>query len=142
MERTTGYVANGKKELKNYGVSFTYEDDVLKTVSTKYATVYINNNTTDNASVTDTQEHLNIASTNNWLANKLIYGDAIRETSTQGTGNNSWYEDDSYFPGLYYPFTIRGGSFRGMDGPGLFNFSRTNAPSHYGDGFRAVVVVL
>ena len=142
VERTTGYVANGKKELKNYGASFTYEDDVLKTVSTKYATVYINNNTTDNASVTDTQEHLNIASTNNWLANKLIYGDAIRETSTQGTGNNSWYEDDSYFPGLYYPFTIRGGSFRGMDGPGLFNFSRTNAPSHYGDGFRAVVVVL
>ena len=78
---------------------------------------------------------------NNWLANKLIYGDAIRETSTTGTGTTSWYSDGSYFPGLYAPFSVRGGRFYGGTGAGLFCVDRNGGNSGYSTGFRAVVVV-
>ncbi len=140
-ERTTGYVANGKSQLKDYGVAIAYEGDTLKTISTKYTTVYPHNSTTDSTSVTDTTENLNTASSNNWLANTLIYGDAIRETSTAGTGKTSWYEDTSGFHGLQFPFSYRGGTFFNGSDTGLFFFYRGTGDSHYGSGFRAVVVV-
>ena len=140
-ERTAGYVANGKSQLKTYGASLTYDGDSLKTVSTKYATVYPHNSTYDSTSISDTESNLNTASTNNWLANTLIYGDAIREISTQGTGSHSWYNDGSGFPGLYAPFTDRGGSFGDGSSAGLFYFARNDGASYYTFGFRAVVVV-
>ncbi len=140
-ERTTGYVANGKGQLKSYGSSIAYEGDTLKTISTKYTTVYPHNSTYDSTSISDTETNLNAASNNNWIANTLIYGDAIRETSTQGTGSYSWYNDGSNSPGLYYPFSVRGGHYFYDTSAGLFYFGRHNGRSHYYSGFRAVVVV-
>ncbi len=143
-ERTTGYIANESESLENYGKSMTYEGSNLKTISTKYSTVYLHNSETDRPDIIDSSgssTNLNIASNNNWVANKLIYGDAFRETSTAGTGNGSWYNDGSYFPGLYTSFAIRGGSFYNGEGAGLLYFARRDGGSDFSGGFRAVVVV-
>ena len=142
-ERTTGYVANENGSLGN-GRSIAYDGSTLRTISTKYTTVYLHNSETDKPGITDVANdstNLNKASTNNWLANTLIYGDAIRETSTAGTGSTSWYSDGSYFPGLYYPFSIRGGNYSNGTSAGLFFFYRDGGSSRYNAGFRAVVVV-
>ena len=116
----------------------------MKTISTKYITVYPYNTETDNTEITDISgntTNLNIASTNNWKVNTLIYGDAIRETSTEGTGSTSWYNDYSYFWGLGYPFSIRSGNFNSKSNAGLFFFYRTNGGSAFHIGFRAVIVI-
>ena len=143
-ERTTGYVANQNSNLSNYGRSIAYDGNNLRTISTKYTTVYPHNSETDKPGITDVANdstNLNIASNNNYALNTLIYGDAIRETSTAGTGNNSWYDDASGFPGLYSPFSVRGGRYYYGSAAGLFCFSRGSGNSGYSSGFRAVVVV-
>ena len=86
-------------------------------------------------------ENLNTASTNNWIENTLIYGDAIREISTAGIGNSLWYGDASYFPGIDSPFIFRGGVYLSGSGSGLFYFNRHNGGGMYYSGFRAVVIV-
>ena len=140
-ERTTGYVANQNDNLSKYGRSIAFEGDTLKTISTKYTTVYPYNNTYDNTTIEITNEFLNTASTNNWIENTLIYGDAIRETSTAGTDNNSWYNDASNFLGLNNPFNIRGRNYGSGESAGLFCFVRHGGNSNYSGGFRAVVIV-
>ena len=143
-ERTTGYVANNSSQLSSYGRSIAYEGNNLRAISTKYTTVYPHNSETDKPEITDAPNdstNLNIASNNNYARNTLIYGDAIRETSTGGTGSTSWYGDASSFPGLYNPFTLRGGSYSGGSADGLFYFTRGDGNSTYHSGFRAVVVV-
>ena len=139
-ERTTGYVANGNDYLNVYGRSIAYEKDTLKTISTKYTTVYPYNSTTDNTDIIDSSTNLNIASNNNYALNTLIYGDAIRETSTQGTGSYSWYQDASPFIGLSRPSSVRGGGYNSGTDAGLFSFYRANGASNSDYGFRAVVV--
>ena len=139
-ERTAGYIANQNINLKEYGASIAYEGENLKTVSTKYTTVYLHDSTTDNTSVSDTETDLNTASTNNWKVNP-IYGDGIRETSTGGTGNTAWYSDKSFFLGLYNPLSYRGGRYIFGPNAGLFYFDANNGSQSYGSGFRATVIV-
>ena len=136
-ERTTGYVANENENLSNYGKSIAYDGNNLKTTSTKYTMVYPHNADTDKEGINDSTN----ASNNNWSANSLIYGDGIRETSTSGTASNSWYGDTSYFPGLSNPFLVRGGGYYNRESTGVFAFVRSDGISHYGNGFRAVVIV-
>ena len=143
-ERTAGYVANENENLSTYGRSIAYDGNNLKTISTKYTTVYPHNSETDKPGITDDvndSTNLNIASNNNYALNTLIYGDAIREMSTAGTGNNSWYNDASNFIGLYSPFTFRGGRYLNDVSAGLFSFGCGNGSSECGSGFRAVVIV-
>ena len=140
-ERTASYVANGNSNLKTYGSSITYNGSTLKTISTKYTMVYPHDSSTDKTDITNNETNLNTASTNNWKANTLIYGDAVRETSTAGTGSTSWYGDYSYFPGLYSPFSIRGGGAWNGSTAGLFYFNRYNGNSNFNNGFRAVLAV-
>ena len=85
-------------------------------------------------------QSLDDASKANYAANTKIYGDAIRETSTAGLGQTSWYSDYSYFVGADNPFFIRGGNYWGTSGAGLFYFSRCGGGSHYVSGFRSVLV--
>ena len=141
FERTAAYVANGRGELKTYGASIAYDGNTLRTASTKYTTTYPFDSSTDNTGITNNETNLNTASANNYKKNTLIYGDGIRETSTAGTGSSSWYGDYSYYPGLYGPFSIRGGDLWNGSGAGLFSFNRTNGNSHYNHGFRAVLAV-
>ena len=139
-ERTASYVANNHKNLLTYGESVAYNQDVLKTASTKYTMVYPYDSSVDNSTKTDNEENLNAASNANYKKNTKIYGDAIRETSTAGTGTSSWQDDYSYFAGLYYPFVLRGGHFWDGSHAGRFFFTRANGHSSFTNGFRPVVV--
>ena len=140
-ERTAAYVANGNNNLKGYGASIAYDGSTLRTANTKYTTAYPFDSSTDNTGITNNDTNLNTASMNNYKKNTLIYGDGIRETSTAGTGNSSWYGDSSSYPGLDYPFSIRGGYLWNGSTAGLFCFSRGNGGSSFDGGFRAVLTV-
>ena len=100
--------------------------------SSEYVTVYPKGETSG--------QSLDDASKSNYAANTKIYGDAIRETSTAGLSQTSWYSDYSYFVGAYYPFFVRGGHCWDTSGAGLFYFSRYAGDSSYGNGFRSVLV--
>ena len=140
-ERTTGYIANGNESLKKYGASMTYDADTLKTVSTKYVTVYPFDNNTGNIGIENSDENIKTAGINSYKKNTLIYGDGVRETSTTGDGAYSWYDDSSCYMGLKYPFLIRGGAFWDYTLSGLFYFYRLNGNSAYHSGFRVTLVV-
>ena len=132
-ERTAGYVANGNGNLNYYGSSLT--DSGKRTESTKYVTVYPHD-------TAETSTDIDTKSRANYNVNKYIFGDAIRETSTSGTGATSWKGDYSYFPALYNPFSSRGGSLWAGSYAGLFSFYRANGISYYYIGFRPVLVAL
>ena len=138
-ERTAALVANGNGNLTTYGSSLinvvTKTDGENTTYeSTAYVTVY----PSDDSGVTD----YNTASQKNYEANAKIYGDAIRETSTEGTGGTSWYSDYSNFTGYSFPFFHRGGYLWVRASAGLFCFSRSEGLSIYYNGFRAVLVAV
>lgn len=117
-EQMSAYIANGHSNLKTYGASIAYNGNTLKTTSTKYTTVYPHDSSVDNTTKTDE----NAAKNANYAKNKVIYGDAIRETSTAGIGNASWYGDESNFLGLSSSFLERGGVFNLGSLDGLFRF--------------------
>ena len=136
-ERAASLVANGNENLAKYGRSLI--NAVTKTSgssttyeSTEYVTVYPSND----SGITN----YDTASSNNYAVNTKIYGDAIRETSTAGVGQTSWYSDYSYFAGYGYPFFARGGNLWNRTVAGLFSFNRHDGNSIYDYGFRAVLV--
>ena len=100
--------------------------------SSEYVTVYPKGETSG--------QSLDDASNSNYAANTKIYGDAIRETSTAGLGQTSWYSDYSYFVGANNPFFIRGGGCWRTSDAGLFCFGRNAGASAYNGGFRSVLV--
>lgn len=100
--------------------------------STEYVTIYQSNDSGVTIS--------NIASQNNYEVNTKIYGDAIRETSTAGTGTTSWYKNYSAFPGYSEPFFKRGGRWYDSKNIELFYFSYYDGASAYNMGFRVVLV--
>jgi hypothetical protein len=122
-ERTASYVTNGHKNLSNFGNSLISETE------RKYVMAY-----TSAESGTDSD----VASTANYNANSVI-GDAIKETSTAGTGSTSWYNDLSLFVGYTYPVFLRGGNWATISKAGLFCFNRTAGESN-SFGFRPVLV--
>ncbi len=137
-ERTSAYIYNtlGDAVRKSYAASAT----VGGATSTKYATVYPSNET----SITNTDD---LRSQANYEANTKIYGDAIKETSTQGTGMTSWYSGHSSYPRGETPFMSRGGTFGDGKAAGFFYFFRHIDNGVAGvyvcnsiDGFRAVLV--
>ena len=139
-EKTASMVNNGDSSLTTYGSQIMKE--LNNGGSTKYITVYPHDSSKDNTSISNTSANLSIASQTNYARNKKIYGDGIRETSTAGTEQNAWYSDYSYFAGLQVPFFVRGGSYGGISGVGLFSFLRNAGASGYDAGFRSVLVSL
>ena len=129
-ERTAAIVNNGNENLNIYGKAIMNALNNGK--SSEYVTVYPKGETSG--------QSIDDASKSNYTANTKIYGDAIRETSTAGVGQTSWYSDYSYFVGAYSPFFIRGGAYWRTSGAGLFSFSRNSGASSYADGFRSVLV--
>ena len=129
-ERTAAIVNNGNENLNIYGKAIMNALNNGK--STEYVTVYPKGETSG--------QSLDDASKSNYIANTKIYGDAIRETSTTGLGQTSWYSDYSYFVGAYNPFFTRGGDYWYTSGAGLFYFSRDSGGSGYDYGFRSVLV--
>ena len=129
-ERSAAIVNNGNGNLNTYGKAIMNALNNGK--SSEYVTVYPKGETSG--------QSLDDASKSNYAANTKIYGDAIRETSTAGLGQTSWYSDYSYFVGANGPFFIRGGHCWVTSGAGLFYFSRSDGNSTYGRGFRSVLV--
>ena len=129
-ERSAAIVNNGDGNLNTYGKAIMNALNNGK--SSEYVTVYPKGETSG--------QSLDDASKSNYVANTKIYGDAIRETSTAGLGQTSWYSDYSYFVGAYHPFFVRGGSCWDRSGAGLFCFGRPGGNSHSGIGFRSVLV--
>ena len=132
-ERIAGYITNGNTSLSTYGSSFantTGTPEGYKTFSTKYATVYPYNSKSD-------------TNLNNWtLYNSLKvatygYGDAILETSTDGSDSTSWNDDYSGFTYSNSPFFNRGGRYGVGSSAGIFAFSNTSGFPSYHVGFRA-----
>ena len=139
-ERTASYVANGHDNLLKYGESVAYKENILKTESTKYTMIYPFDATVDNSTKADNETNLNTASDANHSKNTKIYGDAIREISTTGTGTSSWQNDYSLFVGLQAPFVMRGGVFWNKSHAGRFCFNRYAGNSYFSSGFRSAVV--
>ena len=139
-ERTSALVNNQNKYL------FMYADSMISELNSKgyskYIMLYPHDDTKDNTSIVNTNANLYAANEANYIKNMRIYGDAIRETSTNGINATSWYTDYSYFAGLYGPFFINGGSYGSSTSAGLFAFCRHGGTSAYGVGFRSVLVSL
>ena len=129
-ERSAAIVNNGNKNLNTYGKAIM--DALNNGKSCEYVTVYPNGETSG--------QSIDDASKSNYTANTKIYGDAIRETSTDGLGQTSWHSDYSYFVGGYGPFFIRGGGCWSTSAAGLFFFNRHVGSSYYSGGFRSVLV--
>ena len=129
-ERSAAIVNNGNGNLNTYGKAIMNALNNGK--SSEYVTVYPKGETSG--------QSLDDASNSNYAVNTKIYGDAIRETSTAGLGQTSWYSDYSCFAGLYYPFFKRGGCYWDRSGAGLFYFGRDDGGSVYNNGFRSVLV--
>ena len=121
-EYVAAYVNNGNSNLTNYGSSLVNGDAKTKNVYNKASS--------DN-------------NTNNYNANSGKYGDAVYETSANGnSSSSSWYGDYSYFPGASYPFFLRGGSYGGGAGAGVFYFLGESGLSYSNYSFRPVLVAL
>ena len=129
-ERSAAIVNNGNGNLNTYGKAIMNALNNGK--SSEYVTVYPKGETSG--------QSLDDASKSNYAANTKIYGDAIRETSTAGLGQTSWYSDYSYFVGANNPFFKRGGNYWNTSDAGLFYFNRNDGNSNYNNGFRSVLV--
>ena len=139
-ERTASYVANENANLLLYGKVIAYEEGILKTVSTKYVTVYPHDSTIDNTEKESTTTNLEAANAANYIKNTKIYGDAIREISSTGIGKTSWENATSIFAGLYGPFIVRSGLWLDESQAGRFYFTQNTGGNHYHSGFRSVVI--
>ena len=151
-EKTANFVSNGNESLLEYGKSLLDEtkvnytiDENTKTVtantgvSTKYVTIYPYDSPESST--------INTARQNNFKNNTKIYGDAIRETTSDnaGTSNSgwntsSWNSDYSIFPALFVPFFLRGGTLWAGTYAGAFAFNCNIGDSSYYAGLRAVLV--
>ena len=120
-EYVAGYVNNGHGNLTNYGSSLVNGDAKTKNVYSKASS--------------DSYE-------NNYNANSSKYGDAVYETSTNGSGSTSWYGDYSDFPYTDWPFFYRGGLYSGGTNAGVFYFNSNDGDSHGSISFRPVLVAL
>ena len=123
-ERTASYINNG-----NTGNGSSVA--VGKDRSTKYATVY------PHSDVGNTDDEKSAA---NYKLNDKIYGDSVRETSTEGKGASSWNGDYSYFPEGGAPVFYRGGAYGNGSIAGLSAFYRNDGSADWYAGFHSVLV--
>ncbi len=140
-EQTTGFVANGTENLSLFGGKLTQIGSTIKTKSDKYVTIYQADTSTDNADIEFTEENYQNASVNNWKKNNKIYGEAIQETSTNGVGMTSWFNNYSNFPCVDLAFTVRAGSIWRPENSGQFYYDRCKGDSAYYYGFRVSLIV-
>ena len=117
-DRTTGYIYNGNENLSKHGNSYTTG------TSNKYATVYPHS---------DEGENDEERARNNYLLNKIIYGDAIRETSKEDVGSTSLNGDFLYYPRTNCPFFIRAKGFRDNGTYSSVSFTHTTGYGHFGE---------
>ena len=128
-ERVAAYVTNGHENLTLYGGELTSSE-----TENKYRNIY-------SSTVSDGTDAAEADYTLSTPANGH-YGDAVYETSNIATGQNSWYNDHSYFPRSYAPFFIRSGNSGDMSKAGVFYIAGADGYPYVDGGFRVVVPVL
>ncbi len=70
------------------------------------------------------------------------YGDAVYETSSSASGNNSWFGDYSYITDdAFYPWFLRGGHQNSGLNAGSFYFGSPDGSAYIYGGFRVVLLV-
>lgn len=123
-EYTAGYI----NEIdENRGMM--YAKSMLKNrKSNKYYTVY-NKGTNTPSTITE-----------NYDANKMVYGDAIAETSKKGSGYTSWFEETSTYIKESAGFFLRGGEYNRVNYSGLFDFTNHSGHSSGSYSFRCVLI--
>lgn len=120
-EYTAGYIASINPELGNF-----YAESMMQNQSsTKYYTVY-------KASTNETES--------DYEANKMVYGDAIAETSKLGTGYNSWFGETSIYIQKNVGFFLRSGGYDRGKYSGLFDFSNHSGHSIKNYGFHSILI--
>ena len=119
-EYVAAYVNNGNYTLTTYGSSLVRGVAKAKNVYNKASTDSI---------------------TNNYNQNAGVYGDAVYETSTSGTGITSWHSAYSIFPSERVPFFIRGGNYTGDTVNGIFGFENNSGDIDSNSSFRPVLVI-
>lgn len=122
IEMTSGYISNSQSSSSTNASAFSKMN-----ISTKYATKYPYNLTNDTSSA-------------NYTENTEIYGDAIREVSTAGTGATSWGEDTSIYAQIANFIFARGGSYLQGAMAGISAFQADDGAPAYNKGFRAVLI--
>ena len=78
----------------------------------------------------------------NYDENSSKYGDAVYETSANGSGSTSWYGDYSSFLESMEPFFMRGGKDSDGTSAGMFCFNTRNGYRNISISFRPVLVAL
>ena len=135
FERTAAYITNGNPNLNSYGSPFAatvVNAEGYQTLSTKYATVYPYNNSSD-------------VNESNWTIYKELansgygYADAVLETSTAGSGSTSWNRDYSNFPSANSPFFHRGGYCNSAVDAGVFAFGAADGSENSYYSFRPIL---
>ena len=125
FEYTAGYLAGGDSNLETNGNQIV--TDGTKTESNKYKSVYAGNSSDGDINYNNS-------------TNSNRKGEAIWETSSEGTGSSSsWYQDYSYFCYSSLPFLVRGGYYYIGDHAGVFYVDNAyGGASSYGS-FRVCV---
>ena len=139
-EQTAAFVANGRENLSLFGGNLAQINNSVKTKSDKYVTVYQVDDNTDNPDIEFTEENYQNASINNWEKNRRIYGEAIQETSTNGVGMTSWFNNFSNFPCIEHAFMVRAGSIWRPENSGQFYYDRSRGEAAYYYGFRVSLI--
>lgn len=119
IEKVAAYIDNGSKYLLIDGKSLYEEKD-----NKYYDKYYI-----------DGQDD----SINNYNNAKLLYGDAIYETSSLSGGDYSWYSDTASMPSGERCFFLRGGKISDSTSAGIFSFWGSSGGKYDYSSFRAVI---
>ena len=143
-EYTSGYILNGNSQLIYTGMNQGTSGILMGADDAANPNGYQNSSTRDYTiylyeSLKDTEiDNYNI--NKSMLSNVYGYGEAILETSNNGTGITSWYYDYSFFPYTNAPFFGRGNRYTAASDSGLYNFNHTMGFVTCNDGFRAILI--
>lgn len=118
-EKVAAYLDNGSKYLLTDGKSLYNEKN------SKYYDKYLLNGE-DTAS-------------NNYINSKILYGDAVYETSSSEGGDFSWYSDTASMPVGEHCFFLRGGKMADGIKAGVFSFLGSSGGPYEYTGFRSVI---
>lgn len=123
-EYTAGYISGIDEER-----AMMYAKSIVENKeSTKYCTVY-----SKGASTPSTL-------TENYEANKNIYGDAIVETSKRGNGYSSWFGETSNYVKESAGFFLRSGDYSRINYSGLFDFTNHSGHSFGSYSFHCALI--
>ena len=121
-EYVSGYIENIDE-----GMSGFYGEPLLRNkTSNKYCTIFKN---TENGDLRE-----------KFKANQSKFGDATIETSMDGIGYTSWFEENSTYIHETAGFFLRSGSYDSLKYSGIFNYTNHSGHAFFSYGFRRVLI--